>query len=61
MALIQKRLPTPYFDTGRLVPVPDFELVVDQALYVLPAETIERRKPEVTLFRDWLLEHYGQP
>ncbi|MEE9157645.1 MAG: LysR substrate-binding domain-containing protein [Gammaproteobacteria bacterium] len=60
IALIQKRFADHYLRIGRLAAAFDYELEIDQALYVLLAETTERRKPEVTLFRDWLLDEYRQ-
>jgi LysR family glycine cleavage system transcriptional activator len=59
-ALIQKRFAEHYVEARRLVPALGLELDIDQALYVLLAETAERRKPESTLFRDWLLDEYRQ-
>ena len=59
-ALIQTRFAQHYCGTGRLVPALDTELEIEQALYVLLAETPERRKPEATLFRDWLLDRYRE-
>ncbi len=58
VALIQDRLSGSYLDTGRLVQVIDDALDVDEALYILLAETRERRKPEALLFHDWLLTEY---
>ena len=58
VALIQDRLSGSYRDTGRLVQVIDDGLEVDEALYILLAETRERRKPEALLFHDWLLAEY---
>ncbi len=54
-ALIQKRFLKTYFESGRLTPAFGEELETDEALYLLLAETRERRKPEAVLFREWLL------
>ncbi len=59
-ALIQKRFADYYVQTGQLVIAHDQELEIDQALYVLQADTVAKRKPEATLFRDWLLNEYRQ-
>jgi len=59
-ALIQSRVAEHYIRQGRLQPASGETLAVDQALYVLLAETAERRKPEATLFRSWLLKTYGE-
>lgn len=59
-ALIQKRFVDDFRKTGQLGLVLDVEVEIEQALYVLLAETPERRKPETVLFRDWLLENYRQ-
>ena len=60
IALIQKRFADIYLQSGRLVAALDIELEIEQALYLLLADTTDRRKPEVTLFRDWLLDEYRQ-
>jgi LysR family glycine cleavage system transcriptional activator len=60
LVLLHKRFTKPYFETGRLVQMLNIELQVDEALYMLLAQTRERRKPEATLFYDWLLQEYRQ-
>ena len=58
VALIQDWLSGSYLETGRLVQVVEDHLDVEEALYILLAETRERRKPEALLFHDWLLTEY---
>jgi len=60
IALLPRHLTQPYIDSGRLVRAIDTEIDVDQGLYMLLADTTDRRKPEVVLFRDWLLNLYPQ-
>lgn len=57
-ALIQKRFADYFIQAGQLSLALDVEVEIEQALYVLLAETPERRKPETILFRDWLLENH---
>ncbi len=56
LALIQERLAAPYLEQGRLRLAVSRSIKVDEALYVLLAETSRRRKPEAILLRDWLLD-----
>lgn len=60
LALIQKRFADHFVQAGQLSLALDVEVEIEQALYVLLAETSERRKPETILFRDWLLENHRQ-
>jgi len=55
-ALIQTRFARHFVKTGELAIAHPGELEIDQAMYLLLPETSGRRKPEVILFRDWLLE-----
>jgi len=55
-ALIQKRFACHFARTGELVFAHHQELETEQAIYLLLADTKGRRKPEVILFRDWLLD-----
>jgi len=59
-ALIQKRFADHFVQAGQLSLELDVEVEIEQALYVLLAETPERRKPETILFRDWLLENHRE-
>lgn len=55
LALVQTRFLASYLETGRLQPAIATTLSSDKGLYlVLP--TGRRKRPEVILFRDWLLE-----
>lgn len=58
IALLQKRLAEPYVSERRLALASDFELGVQQALYVLMPTTNNRRKPEAILFREWLFDEF---
>ena len=58
IALLPQHLTAPFVTAGRLTCVLDIALDVEQGLYMLLADTMERRRPEIVLFRDWLLESY---
>lgn len=55
-ALLQKRFLDPYLRTKRLIIPLQRKMQIEQALYLLQPESIDRPKPEATLFCDWLLD-----
>ena len=55
-ALIQKRFLTPYLNASRLTVALDFEMEIEQGIYLVQPESRKSLKPEAILFKDWLQE-----
>lgn len=60
IAIAPRHLVQTQLETGRLKQPFTLEVETDQALYMLLPDTRDQRKPEATLFRDWLLGVYGR-
>jgi LysR family glycine cleavage system transcriptional activator len=54
-ALILRSFTTPYIEAGRLIAPFEGELKIEQAHYLLRPEGEGPQRPEVLLFREWLL------
>jgi LysR family glycine cleavage system transcriptional activator len=59
IAIAPRHLVNTQLKAGRLKQPFDVEAPIDQALYMLLPDTRDQRKPEATLFRDWMLEMYA--
>ena len=56
--LLQKRFLGPYLKAKRLIVPLEYEMRIEQALYLLRPESADRLKPEAILFRNWLLDEF---
>ncbi len=57
-ALLLRCFTVPYVENGRLIVPVDVELPIEQSHYLLLPHGQERARPEVLLFREWLLDEF---